>query len=132
MLLADTSVWVDFFNFRETAEAVFLQDELRRNRIAVGDIIIYELLRGFRTDEAAATALDQLRVCPVVRMLEGHLIVQAAANTRRLRRMGITIRSAVDPLIATAAIAGDHILLHNDRDFDHFERHLGLRVLHPS
>ena len=59
------------------------------------------------------------------------LAVAAARNYRRLRAAGWTIRRTVDCLIATFCLMEDHELLHNDRDFDPFERALGLRVIHP-
>ncbi len=59
------------------------------------------------------------------------LAVAAANNYRLLRSRGITIRKTIDCLIATFCIAEGHILLHDDRDFDLFEDHLGLQVIHP-
>ncbi len=41
------------------------------------------------------------------------------------------VRKTIDVLIAAFCITEDHRLLHCDRDFDAFEHHLGLRVLHP-
>lgn len=60
------------------------------------------------------------------------LAVAAAANYRLLRNRGITVRAGLDCLIATYCILNQHSLLHNDRDFDAFEKHLGLRVVHPE
>jgi predicted nucleic acid-binding protein len=41
------------------------------------------------------------------------------------------VRKAVNCMIATCCLRGGHSLLHRDRDFDHFEKHLGLPVVHP-
>ena len=59
------------------------------------------------------------------------LAVAAAKNYRKLRSKGVTVRKTIDCLIATCCIEQGHSLLHNDRDFDGFEKHLGLRVIHP-
>ena len=64
----------------------------------------------------------------------GHLpmeevALQSAANYRRLRRQGVTIRKAIDVMIATFCITNNHALLHRDRDFDPMERWLGLKVV---
>jgi hypothetical protein len=59
------------------------------------------------------------------------LAMQSAENYRSLRRKGVTVRSTVDCLIATFCIEDGHQLLHRDRDFDLFEQHMRLHVLHP-
>ena len=58
--------------------------------------------------------------------------LQAADNFRTLRRKGVTIRRTIDTIIATCCIRNGYVLLHNDRDFDAFAEHLGLRVAVPS
>jgi hypothetical protein len=68
---------------------------------------------------------------PVVDSYDYLLAVQAASNFRTLRALGVTIRSTVDCLIATFCIKAGHQLLHCDSDYDFFERHLNLTVLHP-
>jgi predicted nucleic acid-binding protein len=64
-------------------------------------------------------------------MVSPALAVQSARNYRALRQKGITVRKTIDSLIATYCIENDHELLHNDRDFDGYEQHLGLLVVHP-
>ncbi len=59
------------------------------------------------------------------------IAVAAAENYRILRTKGITVRKTIDCLIATFCIREGHELLHRDRDFDPFEMHLGLQVIHP-
>lgn len=49
-----------------------------------------------------------------------------------LQRRGITVRKSIDCVIATFCIVAGHELLHHDSDFEPFEKHLGLRVIHPS
>jgi len=46
-----------------------------------------------------------------------------------LRRRGRTPRDLVDGWIAAFCLFHGHALLHNDRDFDHYETVLGLRVI---
>src|ERR1022692_2074080 len=58
----------------------------------------------------------------------GKPLVQATKNSRRLRRLGVTVRKTIDAVIATRRIESGYDLLHNDRDFDRFAKHLGLRV----
>ena len=64
-------------------------------------------------------------------MVTPELALQSALNYRTLRREGVTVRKTIDSLIATFCIENEHDLLHNDSDFDGYEKHLGLRVVHP-
>jgi predicted nucleic acid-binding protein len=131
MLLVDSSVWIDYFNGTASPQTDTLHAALTRREILVGDIILAEVLQGFRSDadfEAARRALVRFRQ---VAMLDPGLAVQSARHTRTLRKLGITVRKTIDCFIATYAIAHGHELLHADSDFDPFEAHLGLRVVHP-
>jgi predicted nucleic acid-binding protein len=128
MIVVDSSVWIDYFNGTPTAESELL-DKTPKGRLVVGDLIMTEVLQGFaleRDFRIAETALAALEF----RAMGGHEIAIAAArNHRALRSRGVTPRSTIDTIIATFCIAEGHDLLHSDRDFDPFERHLGLRVL---
>jgi predicted nucleic acid-binding protein len=131
MLLVDSSVWIDYFNGAITPQTDTLHAALGRREIVVGDIILAEVLQGFRSDadfEAARRALGRF---PQASMLGPELAVQSARHYRALRKMGITTRKTVDCFIATFVLAYNHELLHADSDFDPFEAYLGLRVVHP-
>lgn len=131
LLLVDSSVWIDYFNGAATPETDYLHAALGQREILVGDIILAEVLQGFRSDadfEAARRALGRFHQ---VTMFDLSLAVQSARHYRALRRIGITVRKTIDCFIATYAIVHGHELLHADGDFDPFEAHLGLHVLHP-
>lgn len=131
MLLVDSSVWIDYFNGAVTAQTDYLDSALTQRQILVGDIILAEVLQGFRSDadfEAARQALGRFLQAA---MLDPDLAVQSAHYYRALRKLGITVRKTIDCFIATYAIAYGHELLHADSDFDPFAAHLGLRVVHP-
>lgn len=131
MLLIDSSVWIDYFNGVTSPQTNYLHEALTQQEILVGDVILAEVLRGFRRDadfEAARQALSRFRQAA---MLDPVLAVRSAQNHRELRRRGVTVRKTIDCFIATFAIERGHALLHADRDFDPFERYLGLRVVHP-
>jgi predicted nucleic acid-binding protein len=57
-----------------------------------------------------------------------NVALEAARNFRRLQRLGVTIRAGMEMLIGTFCIVNGISLLHNDRDIDAMERHLGLVV----
>jgi predicted nucleic acid-binding protein len=127
MLVVDTSVWIDFFNGTSNREVETLKEALRtRTDIFVGDLIVCEVLQGCRFKKQVThvrNVLTDLNNGPMVNMI---LATQAAQNYRSLREKGETIRSTIDLLIATYCCAHNATLLHRDRDFIIFEKHLGL------
>ena len=128
MLLVDSSVWIDYFNGRLTPETDYLHAALGRQEILVGDIILGEVLQGFRLDRDFQRALEALRLFPQVELLGAEVAVESARNYRRLRKAGVTVRKTIDCSIATWCILNETPLLHSDRDFGAFER-LGLMVV---
>jgi predicted nucleic acid-binding protein len=101
-----------------------------RTEILLCDAVMMEVLRGARSDLKARQIEQDLRRFDIATILGPDRAARAANNYRRLRSLGITVRNSIDLMIATYCIEHGHHLLHRDRDFDHFERQLGLRVLH--
>lgn len=131
MLLVDSSVWIDYFNGVISPQTSYLHAAVAQREILVGDIILAEVLQGFRSDadfEAARRALGRFQQAP---MLNPDLALQSARHYRALRTRGVTVRKTIDCFIATFAIAEGHALLHADSDFEPFETYLGLQVVHP-
>jgi predicted nucleic acid-binding protein len=131
MILVDTSVWIDYFNGQVSPETTALDKYLGTDEIIVGDIILAEVLQGFLSDQDFEVARQALTRFKQVAMLNPDLAVRSASNYQQLRKTGITIRKMVDCFIATYCIENHIDLLHCDRDFDPFEQHLGLKVVHP-
>jgi predicted nucleic acid-binding protein len=131
MLVVDTSVWIDYFNGVENPQTDFLHAVLDTTPILIGDLILAEVLQGFRHDPDFEKARRTLSKFMQESMVNPILAVQSARNFRSLRQKGVTVRKTIDSLIATFCIENDHQLLHNDSDFDGYEEHLGLRVIHP-
>ena len=130
MIVVDSSVWIDAFAGRRTQQVEALDACLDRELVVVGDLVLCEILMGCRDDLVARRIEERLRRdCPVVALSSPAIAVRAASNYRRLRSLGLTIRSAVDLVIGAFCIAHGHVLLHSDRDFVAMERHLGLRTL---
>lgn len=131
MLVVDTSVWIDYFNGVENSQTNFLHTVLDNTPILIGDLILAEVLQGFRHDPDFEKVRRTLGKFMQVSMVSPTLAVQSARNYRFLRQKGITVRKTIDSLIATYCIENDHQLLHNDSDFDGYEKYLVLRVVHP-
>ena len=131
MLVVDTSVWVDYFNGVENPQTDFLHAVLDKTPILIGDLVLAEVLQGFRHDPDFEKVRRALGKYTQVGMVSPAWAVQSARNFRFLRQKGITVQKTMDSLIATYCIENDHELLHNDSDFDGYEEHLGLRVVRP-
>ncbi len=130
MLVVDTSVWVDYFNGAENPQTNFLHAVLDTTPILIGDLILTEVLQGFRNDPDFEKVHRTLGRFTQANMVDMDIAVQSARNYRFLRQKGVTVRKTIDSLIATYCIENEHELLHNDSDFDGYENYLGLRVIH--
>ena len=128
MIVVDSSVWIDLLNANGTPEALWLRDIFGKRAIAIPDLSVTEILQGARSGREFEFILALIGRAPVIPTTNVHVAVQAARNYRHLRSLGITVRKTVDTLIATRCIMHGHELLHNDRDFDPFVEHLGLRL----
>lgn len=131
MVIVDTTVWIDYFRAISNPQTEWLDDELGRRRLGLTDVILCEVLQGVRDERTAADVERQLLRLQVFQSGGVELASDAAKNYRLLRSRGRTVRKTIDCLIATFCIREQHALLHRDRDFDPFEQHLELAVVHP-
>ena len=129
MILVDSSVWIDYFNGQSTPQVEILDNLLGAQPVAIGDLILAEVLQGFRQDSDYTTAKRLLNSLTVFNLLNSDLAIQSADNFRALRKQGITIRKTIDVIIATFCIQENHALLFSDRDFMPFVQHLGLQAV---
>jgi predicted nucleic acid-binding protein len=128
MIVVDSSVWIDYFNGVKSWQTDTLDDVLGHQRIVVGDLILAEVLQGFKQDKDYHVAKFLLESLEFQAMLGKQIAIQSADNYRLLRRQGITVRKTIDVIIGTFCIANDFALLHDDKDFDGLEK-LGLKVI---
>jgi predicted nucleic acid-binding protein len=127
--LVDSSVWIDYFKGTITAQTEKLDTLLGREPLAIGDLILTEVLQGFSDDRDFNEARKMLTSLTVVELGGLKIAIQAARNFRTLRRLGVTVRRTIDTVIATRCIESGYGLLHSDKDFEPFVEHLGLRVV---
>lgn len=127
MILVDSSVWIDYFRGLATPQAQLLDELLGSEVIATGDLVLTEVLQGFRAERDFNEARRLLTSLVVVQLGGEEVAVQAARNFRALRALGVTVRKTIDAVIATHCIKSNLTLLFSDRDFEPFVRHLGLR-----
>ncbi|MEX6505531.1 PIN domain-containing protein [Jiella sp. M17.18] len=126
MILVDTSVWIDFFNGSDRPWTKALAAASRDGHVVVGDLVLAEVLQGFRNERDFREARRVLSLFPAVALCGHEVAEAAAANYRLLRRRGLTLRGTIDVIVATWCIVNDAAIIHNDRDLATMERELGL------
>ncbi|HYX52682.1 MAG TPA: PIN domain nuclease [Candidatus Limnocylindrales bacterium] len=127
----DTTVWIDYLGGTANLHTSWINRELTLQRLGLTDLILCEVLQGIRDDAAFTQVHRDLLKFQVFSTGEVDLAVASAQNYRSLRKRGITVRKTIDCLIATFCLNSGHSLLHRDQDYDPFEAHLGLQVIHP-
>ena len=127
MILVDSSVWIDFFNGTVCAETDKLNEILGLEEIVIGDLILAEVLQGFRSDTDYKAAKNVLTSLTVHGLLGKDMAIKSANNFRKLRKKGITIRKTADVIIATYCIENKIPLLFSDKDFMPFVDNLRLK-----
>ena len=126
MILVDSSVWIDLLRDQTTPETARLEQLLGSEQIAIGDLMLVEVLQGIPAERHFEAARRMLARFECVMIGGADAALSAATNYRQLRIIGITPRKTIDTLIATRCIIDGHALLFSDRDFDPFVKHLGL------
>ena len=132
MILVDSSVWIDYFNGLSTWQTDMLDDLLSNVPILIGDLILTEVLQGFRSDDDFEAAKTCLSIIPFREIGGYEIALRSAQNYRLLRKKGITVRKTIDVIIGTFCIFEGITLLHNDSDFEAMVSHLSLKVLTPE
>ncbi|MCP4682721.1 MAG: PIN domain nuclease [Desulfobacterales bacterium] len=131
MILVDSSVWIDYFNGKPTWQTDLLDDYLSNVSIIMGDLILTEVLQGFKYDKDYKKAKTLLSDLPFRQMGGYDVAVQSAQNYRQLRKAGITVRKTIDMIIATFCIIEGLTLLHDDHDFNPIASYFPLKVSAP-
>ena len=127
MVLVGSSVWIDWFNANDTVQTRKLDELTGSTILLIGDLILLEVLQGFREQRAYDQAHATLRNLEPLDIGGHDVAKQAAKHYRSLREMGITVCKTIEVLIATRCIINRIPLLYSDRDFDPFVEHLGLQ-----
>ena len=131
MILVDSSVWINYFNGISTWQTDLLDHYLSNTLIIIGDLILTEVLQGFRSNTDFETAKSFLSALQF-RQIGGYdVAIQSANNYRILRKSGVTVRKTIDIIIATFCIIEGLTLLHDDRDFDPMVTHFSLKTPSP-
>ncbi len=128
-LIADSSVWIAYFNGKTCRETDRL-DVALTHRIGPRLLapIALEVLSGFRNDFEHRSARNLFHRLPTL-PISDDTYFQAAHLYRHLRKKGVTPGGPMDCLIAQACVEHHTPLLTLDDDFRHIARHCSLRLL---
>lgn len=130
MVIVDTTVWIDYLRGIRNAETLWVHREMPLQRLGLTDMILCEVLQGIREPREFQQIRDQLLTFEIYPTGGAEDAIAAAENYRTLRQRGYPVRKTIDCWIATFCLLTGNQLLHRDRDFDPFEKVLGLQVVH--
>jgi predicted nucleic acid-binding protein len=132
MTVVDSSVWIDYLANRSNPWTAWLESNIGTEALGLTDLIFCEVLQGFADERKFQEIRLRLSSLPIFPSGGREIALDAAINYRLLRAKGLTVRKTIDCFIATFCLTEGYSLLHQDRDFDTFEKHLGLQVIHPE
>ena len=125
--LVDTTVWVNFFRGGNDSLKVRMAGLIADDRVCMTEIIIFELLRGARSQKEYKMLLKDFSALPAL-SLDAKALQTAWETAFLCRQRGLNI-PALDTLIASIAIRHGVTLMHSDRHYDLLSRHTSLKAL---
>lgn len=130
MILVDSSVWIDYFRGTQNPQTDQLDALLDQadEELGVADLVVFEVLRGFRSVAEQSRAKAVLLNATVVDIGGLDNALSATECHHALRAKGYTVRSPIDVLLASYCITHGHLLLHRDADFDVLQTQRGLQT----
>ncbi|MGF1479837.1 MAG: PIN domain nuclease [Cyanophyceae cyanobacterium] len=127
MFFIGTSVWIDYVNGKATVQTDKLDNLLSSTIIIIGDLVLAEILQGFREDQDYQLVKQLLQKLELISLCNISTGIKSADNYRKLRKQGITVRKTIVCLMAMYCIANNLPLLYADQDFEPFKTHFGLQ-----
>jgi len=128
-ILADTSVWIDFFKGRKSPESSLLYYYLSHDEpVLICPPIIQEILQGISLDKDYLRIKEDILSLELISINPVDSAIGAAELYRSLRKKGATIKRSMDCLIAYYAIFYKAALLHKDSDFNIIAKHSSLKI----
>jgi predicted nucleic acid-binding protein len=127
LILADTSVWIDYFCAGTSAESGKLGKYLEEDRICITSIIRAEILSGARNEDEFGELDENLSALPLLE--DPHDLWDQVARSRfLLARKGIQ-SSMTDLAIAVLACHHQCMLFTRDKEFKQIATVLSLKFV---
>ncbi len=135
-LVVDSSVWIDFFNKKNSSQIEHLKSLLiersTTSPIIILPVIMQEVLQGIENDRFFNLVKENIEGLDPLYYDAYEFAIKSAQLYRSLRRKGITLKKANDCLIAALCIKHNIPLFHNDKDFDNIAKHTALKIYKPK
>ncbi len=129
MVIVDTSAWIEFFKNGDPGVVEKVDRSLDRDLVCLGDLIYCEVMQGIRSARERRQVSDLFDSLPHYGMVGFDIARKSAANYRRLRSKGVTVRKTIDVLIGTFCAENGFRIIHSDSDFDLMAAHIDLQIL---
>jgi len=128
LVLVDTSVFINFFNGKNTEKTSLLRKLILNGEdIAITGLIYQEVLQGIRTEKVFKELKGILDDFYYINTPES-IYLESAQLFRKLQSKGATIRKSIDIIIAQLAINSNIPILEHDRDFIRIAEHSQLKI----
>ncbi|PIW70038.1 MAG: VapC toxin family PIN domain ribonuclease [Ignavibacteriales bacterium CG12_big_fil_rev_8_21_14_0_65_30_8] len=128
MIFLDSTVLTDYFNGKTNWHVEVLNSILGSELVVIVDYVLTEVIQVFSSDKDFQKAKTILLSFSCFDIGGKELAIKSANNFRLLKKKGVTVRKTIDVIIATFCIAKKLTLLHNNKDFEPFEKYLNLKV----
>lgn len=126
MVIADTSVWIPFFNQSDSAEKRALDALIDADDVAIVGVVLAELLQGCRTQRDRDEVADALFALPYLEMTRETWVLAGETSSFLLRR-GVTLPMS-DLMVAALSLERQCPLYSLDA---HFKKIPGLARYSP-
>ena len=126
-VVVDASVWIDFFAGRFTPQTRWLDEALGREPLAVADLGVGEVLRGFADEKDQKKAREALLRFTVYSVAGLDMVLKSAEHHRHLLTREEPVPGTAASLVAAFCIHWKLPLLHSDPAYEPYERHCGLQ-----
>ena len=127
MVIADTSVWIPFFNRPDSPEKAALDLLIDADEVALVGVVLAELLQGCRTPSERDALSDALLALPYYEVAQSTWLRTGDLSANLLRK-GVTLPLS-DLIIAALAIEQDCRIYSLDT---HFKKIPGLHLYSPA
>ena len=127
MVIADTSVWISFFNRPASVEKRTLDVLIDSDEVATIGVVLTELLQGCRTPKERNALKEAILALPYVEMTQP-VWIRAGETSSALLRRGITL--PIPDLIVAAVALEQHFQVYSLDN--HFQKIPGLALYAPS
>jgi len=126
MMLVDTRTLIDYLHAEQSPQTALLDSRLSHERIIIGDLVYYEVMRGFRRDSDLQLAQTVLEPLERHTLSYPQSIAASIEHYRLLRNQCDSTPPTTTVLLASHCVLNGLPLLFTDPAFEPMVERLGL------